>query len=72
MLMEKDQRLADERRLICEQFLQVIETITQQAHECDALWRAENERRRDRRIAIHPTAFPVPDDILVIPPDPFA
>jgi hypothetical protein len=71
MLMEKVRELADERVLVCEQFLQVVETITQRANECDATWRAENQRHRDRRLAIEPTEFTVPADILVIPPDPF-
>lgn len=72
MLMEKDRELADERATLCEQFLQVVETITQRAHECDAIWRAENERHRDRRLAIEPTDFTVPADVLDIPTDPFA
>jgi hypothetical protein len=72
MLMEKDRELVDERLLLCEQFHQAVETITQRAHECDAIWRAENECHRDRRLTIAPTDFPVPSDILTIPPDPFA
>lgn len=72
MLMEKERELADERALVCEQFLQVVETITQRAHERDATWRAENERYRDRRVSITPTDLTVPVDILTIPPDPFA
>lgn len=72
LLMEKDRQLADERSLICDQFHQVVETITHRAQECDATWRAENERHRDRRLSIEPTDFTVPADILVIPPDPFA
>lgn len=71
MLMEKDRELADERVTVCYQFLQVVETITQRAHECDAIWRAENERHRDRRLSIEPTDFTVPADVLDIPPDPF-
>ena len=51
---------------------QVVETITHRAQECDATWRAENERHRDRRLSIEPTDFTVPADILTIPPDPFA
>lgn len=72
MLIEKDRQLADERSLICEQFHQVVETITHRAQECDATWRAENERHRDRRLSIEPTDLTVPADILAIPPDPFA
>jgi hypothetical protein len=72
MLMEKDRQLADERSLICDQFHQVVEKITHRAQECDAAWRAENERHRDRRLSIEPTGFTVPADILAIPPDPFA
>jgi len=72
MLMEKDRELADERLLACDLFVQVVETITQRAHECDATWRAENERHRDRRLTIEPTEFKVPDDVLAIPADPFA
>lgn len=72
MLMEKERQLADERSLICDQFLQVVETITHRAEECDAIWRAENEQHRDRRLSIEPTAFTVPADVLAIPPDPFA
>lgn len=72
MLMEKDRQLADERVLICDQFLQVVESITHRAHECDAAWRAENERYRDRRLVVEPTEFTVPADIVAIPPDPFA
>ncbi len=71
-LMEKDQQLADGRAAACEQFLQVIENVTQRAHECDAVWRGENERHRDRRLSIAPTELTVPADILAIPPDPFA
>jgi hypothetical protein len=72
MLMEKDRQLADERFLICDQFRQVVETITHRAQECDATWRAANEQHRDRRLSIEPTDFTVPADILAIPPDPFA
>ena len=72
MLMEKDRELAGERSLLCDQFHQVVEAITHRALECDAIWRAENERHRDRRLSIEPTDFTVPADILAIPPDPFA
>lgn len=71
MLMEKDRQLADERLLICDQFHQVVETITHHAQGCDATWRAEDERHRDRRLSIEPTDFTVPVEILAIPPDPF-
>lgn len=72
MLMEKERELADERVLVCEQFLQVVETVTMRASECDAAWRAENERHRDRRLSVAPTELSVPSDIVTIPPDPFA
>lgn len=72
MLLEKDRQLADERSILCDQFHQVVESITHRAQECDATWRAENQRHRDRRLSIEPTDFTVPADILAIPPDPFA
>lgn len=71
-LMEKDQELADERAVVCEQFLHVVGTVTQRAHKCDAVWRGENEQHRDRRLSIAPTELTVPADIVAIPPDPFA
>lgn len=72
MLMERDRALAGERILVCDRFLQLVETITQRAYECDAIWRAENERHRDRRLTIEPTELTVPAEITAIPPDPFA
>lgn len=71
-LVEKLQELADERAIRCDQFLQVLETVTQRAVTCDASWRAANERHRDRRLSIAPTTFVVPPDLSVIPPDPVA
>lgn len=72
MLMGKDRELADERDLICEKFLRDVEMVTERAHECDATWRAENERHRDRRLNIAPTELTLPADIVTFPPDPFA
>lgn len=72
MLQAKDLTLADERVLICDQFLQSVETITQRAHDCDAAWRAENEHNRDRRIVLTPTELVAPADIVTLPADPFA
>lgn len=70
-LMEKDQALAIKRAQLCEQYLQAVETVTQRAHECDAVWIAANEQHRDRRLSIAPTGLSVPADLLTIPPDPF-
>lgn len=72
LMQAKDLTLAGERALICDQFLQSVETITQRAQECDSTWRAENEHNRDRRIVITPTELVAPADVVTLPPDPFA
>lgn len=71
-LMEKDHALAIERALLCERYLQAVETLTQRARECDAVWISANEQHRDRRLSIAPTELSVPASLLSIPPDPFS
>jgi hypothetical protein len=70
--MEKDLDLTRQRTTLHNQFIQVIDVITQRAWECDAAWRLENERQRDRRLSIEATELNLPPDILDLPPDPYA
>ena len=71
-LRAKTQSFAGERDLLCDSYLTAVEGVTQRAREADAAWRTGNERHRSRRISLLPAEFVVPEEILAIPPDPFA